>query len=315
MIKKQINSTLEWNMNVDRKRDEEERLKLTMAIEQATISFLMTDENRIIEYVNPAFEKTTGYSSNEAIGQNISFLKSELTSEKVYDELWKVVMNGETWEGELINKRKDGSIYYAESKITPVLDINGELISILSIKQDITERKELEEKLMKASIMDSLTNIYNRRYVFEVLEQMAEVYKRKGDNFSVDILDIDFFKKVNDTFGHPAGDFILQEFARIIGEGIRSSDILGRHGGEEFIILFTNCNKQNSKIVVDKILKRVRNTIFKYDENEIRFTFSAGISDALGFDINKFSHENLIKSADERLYEAKNTGRNKIVID
>lgn len=298
-----------------RKRDEEERLKLTRAIEQATTTVVMMDSNAIIEYVNPAFEKSSGYSSNEVIGRDTTFLKSGLTSEDVYDQLWKTAKGGNTWEGELINRKKDGSIYYEETRITPVIDNDGKIISFLSIKQDITERKKLEEKLIESSIRDALTKIYNRRYVFERLEQISELYKRKGDNFSVTILDIDFFKNVNDIYGHPGGDFILQEFSRVLIKSIRTSDVLGRYGGEEFIIIFIDSDRDYSKTIIERILKEVRNTTFNYNGNEIKFTFSAGISDASESDINNFSFEYLINEADKRLYKAKETGRNKVVIN
>jgi diguanylate cyclase (GGDEF)-like protein/PAS domain S-box-containing protein len=298
-----------------RKRDEEERLKLTRAIEQATTTVVMMDSNAIIEYVNPAFEKSSGYSLNEVIGRDTTFLKSGLTSEDVYDQLWKTAKGGNTWEGELINRKKDGSIYYEETRITPVIDNDGKIISFLSIKQDITERKKLEEKLIESSIRDALTKIYNRRYVFERLEQISELYKRKGDKFSVTILDIDFFKNVNDIYGHPGGDFILQEFSRVLGKSIRTSDVLGRYGGEEFIIIFIDSDKDYSKTIVERILEEIRNATFKYNDKEIKFTFSAGISDASESDINNFSFEYLINEADKRLYKAKRTGRNKVVIN
>lgn len=301
--------------NTEIKREEEEKFKLTMAIEQASVIVLMTDANGVIEYVNPAYEKSTGYSFKEAVGRDTRLLEKGLNPEDVYEDLKKTTMNGDSWEGELISRKKDGSVYYQEARITPVIDSSGKIISFLSIKQDITERKKLEERLKEASIRDALTNIYNRRYIFERLEQISELYKRKRDIFSIAILDIDYFKNVNDTHGHPGGDYILQEFAKALKKSIRSSDILGRYGGEEFIIIFINSNKEDSYNIVDRIRKQVKGTIFKYKGKEIQFTFSAGISDASESNIENFSFEYLINKADKRLYKGKDTGRDRVVID
>lgn len=300
--------------NLDKLADKE-KLKLIEAIEQASVTIIMTDADGNIQYGNPAFEKISGYSLKEAIGKNPRILKSGLTQEAVFEKMWKDITEGRAWEGELINKRKDGTIYYEEARITPIVNEDGKIVNFLAIKQDISKRKYLEEKLRQNSIRDSLTNIYNRGYLFESLNQFIELYKRKKVIFSLAILDIDLFKKINDTYGHQAGDYILKEFAEILTCSIRAYDVVGRYGGEEFMIIFQGVNKYSSEKIVNRILTNVRNSPFVYEGEDISITFSCGIADASEFSLDTISTKDIICEADKRLYEAKDKGRNNIVIE
>lgn len=294
------------NENIDR--------IIKIAIEQTSVSIVITDEEGNIQYVNPAFERTTGYSLEEVIGENPRVLKSGLTPDEVFDELWKTITKGKSWEGELINKRKDGSIYYEEARISPIIDNEGKITNFLGIKQDITTRKYLEEKLKQTSIRDPLTNVYNRGYVFERLHQNIELYKRERSNFSLAILDLDHFKKINDTYGHQVGDFVLKEFAEMVACNIRAYDTMGRYGGEEFIILFHNCDKVTASKTLERILESINNYSFKYGDEKLNITFSCGIAHAMELDDDKISVESIVELADQRLYKAKEMGRNNIVI-
>lgn len=293
---------------------EEERKILATAIEQSSVAILITDIDANIIYVNTAFEKITGYETEEVIGENPRILKSGLTPPEVYDKMWETISNGGIWNGEQVNKRKDGSLYYEDSRITPIYNNDDELTYYLAVKHDITERKMLEAKLKEIALKDSLTNAYNRWYVFERLDQIIDNYKRVGNPFSIGILDIDLFKKINDTFGHQAGDFILVEFVKLINEDIRSYDILGRYGGEEFILVLPDTSKEDAKKLVKRILDKVKDKVFLYEGNEINLRFSTGIVDSSEINMKEINTKLLIGIADDRLYTAKKTGRCKIVI-
>jgi diguanylate cyclase (GGDEF)-like protein/PAS domain S-box-containing protein len=180
--------------------------------------------------------------------------------------------------------------------------------------RDITEQKRAEEKLREISIRDPLTDVFNRRYAFERMDEILAAYKRNAINFSIAIIDLDYFKKVNDIHGHQAGDFILIEIANTIKSNIRPYDILGRYGGEEFIIIFTDSDKTLVKTKLEAVLKIVREKKFFYKQNEIRITFSGGVSDSRDFDEKEISVDKIIETADQRLYEAKTAGRNRIAI-
>lgn len=291
----------------------EEKQILVTAIEQASVAILITDINGDTIYVNPAFEKISGYTTDEIIGKNPRILKSGLTPPETYEKMWKTISSGEIWNGEQINKRKDGSLYCEDSRITPIYDNDGSLRYYLAVKHDITERKKLEAKLKEIAIRDPLTNAYNRRYLMERLNQIADNYKRVGKAFSIGILDIDSFKQVNDQYGHQAGDRILVELVNIISKNIRSYDILCRYGGEEFLIVLPDTNKEETYNIIKRILKIVRCHIFKYEEDNLNITFSAGISESTEIPLDDFNVESLIKLADCRLYKGKNTGRDQII--
>ena len=139
--------------------------------------------------------------------------------------------------------------------------------------------------------------------------------KREELVFSVSILDIDWFKKVNDTYGHLAGDYVLKELTRIMKENIRSYDLFGRYGGEEFIIVTTGREKQDVNTYLKRILKIVSETVFSFQDNYIQITINCGIADTKDLGKKDLSIENLISIADKRLYHAKATGRNKIVCE
>ncbi len=130
-----------------------ERLKLSQAVEQSSASVVITDTKGVIEYVNPAFEKATGYSAKEAIGQNPRVLKSGVTSHETYKQLWETISSGSEWRGTLCNRRKNGELYYESALITPVKDENGQIINYLAIKEDITERRKTEKNLKLFSMI------------------------------------------------------------------------------------------------------------------------------------------------------------------
>lgn len=292
---------------------EEEKMILSAAIEQTSVAILITDIDGDIIYANAAFEDISGYSIEEIIGKNPRILKSGLTDPLIYEKMWQTISSGGIWNGEQINKKKDGSFYHEDSRITPIYNKDNELTYYMAVKHDITERKKLEEKLKETAIRDSLTNAYNRRYILERMNQIADNYKRAEKIFSIAVIDIDFYKSINDSYGHQVGDYVLVELVEIINETIRSYDILGRYGGEEFILIFPDTNKEKAYSVVKRILERVREHDFLYEDNIIKCTFSTGIADSSEINIEDFNIKDLIKIADKRLYVAKDTGRNKII--
>lgn len=287
---------------------------LASAIEQSSVGILMTDLKGYIIYANDAMEDISQYKPSELIGNHSSIIKSSLTKDETYKEIWQAVSSGEVWSGDQESKRKDGTIYYEELRVTPIYDKNKECKYYLSVRHDITERKELEKELQKIAMKDCLTNCYNRSYLMERLDQMLDNYKRVPKKFSLVVLDIDHFKNVNDQYGHLAGDMVLVELVKIINKEIRSYDIFGRYGGEEFILILPDTDKEHAYMIINRIRNKIKKHIFIYENNKIKITFSAGIAEAIEIDKDKLGVECLISLADSRMYNAKECGRNEVVI-
>jgi diguanylate cyclase (GGDEF)-like protein len=198
------------------------------------------------------------------------------------------------------------SIYSREVNITK---LNKTLEKKVNIRTK--ELRDANKKLIEISTKDYLTNIPNRRYFFEIGTKSLHIAKRESIHLSVICIDIDFFKNINDTYGHNIGDEILKFICKNMNKYIRKSDILARIGGEEFAILLNNTNEENAYVLAEKIRTQVESSIYKNDKIEIKTTISLGISQLRAEDDDL---DSIIIRADKALYEAKNTGRNKSVI-
>ncbi|MCZ8157529.1 MAG: diguanylate cyclase [Leptospira sp.] len=172
--------------------------------------------------------------------------------------------------------------------------------------------KALEDLLIETSIRDSLTGLYNRRYIEERIEQEFQRSKRHKHSIAIAVLDIDFFKRVNDKYGHDAGDMVLKFFAKELRLNLRKSDIIARFGGEEFVVILPETSLKFALDVMDKIRKQISNTpIFLENGEEIKITFSGGLSGGVLTEL-AIPHDYL-KEADKNLYLAKESGRNRIL--
>jgi diguanylate cyclase (GGDEF)-like protein len=176
------------------------------------------------------------------------------------------------------------------------------------------KNRELEvanKRLRKLSITDGLTELFNHRHVHELLHDEWERSLRSGEPVGVAMLDLDRFKSINDTYGHPTGDVILYETARIIRETAREIDMVGRYGGEEFIAILPNTSEEDAAKFAERVREQVESHVYRDEANEIRMTVSCGVASAPVAGVD--SPEALLKSADAALYVAKESGRNRVV--
>ncbi len=178
----------------------------------------------------------TGFSREEAVGRTPRIQSSGRHEKAFFEDLWQTILSGRTWEGETTNCRKDGSVYVEDQTITPVRDESGKIAHFVSVKRDITERKRYEEAIVHLSRHDPLTDLPNRRVVTEDLVRLLARAER-GLPSALLLVDLDNFKEVNDRSGHAAGDAVLRAFAKLFLDAVRPGDLVGRIGGDEFVVL------------------------------------------------------------------------------
>ncbi|QFR50174.1 diguanylate cyclase [Sulfurimonas lithotrophica] len=263
-----------------------------------------TDLHGKITKVSQAFSDISGYSKNELLGKSHNILRHKDMPSSTYKELWKTIQSGNIWEGEIKNKRKDGSTYWVDATISPVKNEQGETINYTSIRHDITDKKRIEE----LSVTDKLTQLYNRLKLDEIFSMKLASARRYNSTFSIIMMDIDYFKSVNDTWGHQAGDDILKEFATIIKNNIRETDVVGRWGGEEFLILSSESDLESAIKLSEKLRDIV--SLFKFSFAGHK-TASFGVSSYHAGDDEK----TMVKRADDALYRAKENGRNRVEVE
>lgn len=284
-----------------------ENQKLLLAVEQSPVSIVITDLDANIEYVNRTFENITGYQLNEVIGKNPSLLHSGKVAKSVYVEMWNTLKKGESWRGEIINRRKDGSEYHELALITPVRQFDNGITHYLGIKQDITERKKAEEQIKQLAFYDPLTNLPNRRKLLDRLHYQIAISCRESRLFAVLMMDLDKFKAINDKSGHAAGDMLLKQVATRIQQRLRASDMVARLGGDEFVILLENVQKnEDAAQVASEIIHYLSEPFELSAGNIAEIGASVGIS---FYPAHGDTPEKLMDHADTALYQAKNNGR------
>ncbi|QEN09739.1 diguanylate cyclase [Oceanispirochaeta crateris] len=308
-------------------RDREFQLQRYIAINDKNIIISQTNLDGIITYASDAFCLICGYAKEELVGQSHNIIRHPEVSDKIYKELWETISSGKTWYGEFKNKKKDGSFYWVNSIVLPVENRHGERFAYMSVRQDITAKKELEI----LSVTDRLTGLFNRQKLDRSLEEQRLRFSRYGEIFSVILLDIDHFKSVNDKFGHLEGDRILKCFSQIIQGQIRKTDIAGRWGGEEFLILCPHTDLDGAVARAEEI----RRSIEEYDFGLGRSVLASFGVAQVAIEISEnpeedheVNHPNegvltsisihmitdqLLRSADAALYKAKEEGRNRVV--
>ena len=289
----------------ERKREQNQLRKLSQTVEQSPNVILITDLNANIEYVNAAFVKTTGYSLDEVIGKNPRLLKSGKTPRTTYVDMWACLNSGESWHGELINKRKDGAEYIESVYISPMREDTGQITHYLGIKEDVTERKHAEERIQYLANFDALTGLPNRIQLAEHLKYALSLAKRSNGYLALMFIDLDRFKDINDTLGHSVGDAFLVEVARRFQSVLREEDMASRLGGDEFILMLPGCDAGGAAQVAQKLL-HVISEPYQIDLYDLVVTASVGI--AL-YPYDGVDLETLSKSADTAMYRAKQDGR------
>lgn len=287
----------------------ESRLRLFDAALNAVASgIVITDVTSVIEWANPAFTQITGFEISEIVGHDPGeVLNSGKQDGRFYEGMWQTILAGRVWSGELVNRRKNGSLFDAALTISPVTGGDGSIRHFVAIMQDISERKATAERVQHLAHHDQLTDLPNRMLLSDRLFQSLAQVRREQGTLAVMFLDLDDFKPVNDTLGHDVGDLLLKEVAlRLRGCAPRTSDTVARVGGDEFVILLSQIDKAaDAAVVARKILTAVKRP-FVIGPHSIDISTSIGIAvyPAHGEDVS-----GLLKNADTAMYHAKKAGR------
>jgi diguanylate cyclase (GGDEF)-like protein/PAS domain S-box-containing protein len=280
---------------------------ISAALEQTTDVVLVTDANGIVEYVNPAFEATTGYGQDEIIGHNPNLLNSGKQDKSFYKNMWDTLRKGENFSDVFVNKRKDGTIYYEEKTITPVRDYAGDITHFISTGKDISERMRTQERLHYMAHHDALTKLPNRTLFLDRLRQAMARANWHNRLIAVIFMDLDKFKDVNDSLGHDLGDMLLVQMTQRLSTSVRAGDTVARFGGDEFAILLDDVASEKD---VSQLAKKMLDTLappFRIQDHEVRVTASVGVSI---FPSDGDDSETLLRNADVAMYRAKHLGRN-----
>lgn len=307
-----IVGTLSSGEDITARRETEEKLrKLSLAVEQSPESIVITNLEGAIEYVNEAFVRNTGYSREEAMGQNPRILQSGKTPKGTYDGLWLNVTQGKVWQGEFFNKRKDGSEYTEHAIVSPIRQPDGRVTHYVAVKQDITANRLAEAEIHRLAFFDTLTGLPNRTLLLDRLEQTLSLSRRGSHHSALIMLDIDRFKTINDAGGQSLGDALLKAMAERIGHLLREGDVLARISGDEFAILLPDfaalqhSAAHQSMHVAEKIMVNMRTP---FDLGGSQHTVSVCIGVALLPENDADTPLDILRRANTALHFAKSKG-------
>ena len=279
--------------------------------ESVDAAVLVTDAHTRIIKVNPAFTTITGYSSEEAIGKTPRMLSSGAHSLEFYKEMWSTLKATGSWQGEIFNRRKNGEFFTEWLSIKQVHDNEGKLTNYVSLFSDISKRKAAEEHMHNLAHYDPLTGLPNRTLFTDRLQQAIVAAKRDKLRMALMFIDLDKFKPVNDTHGHPIGDLLLKEVAKRILECLRESDSAARVGGDEFVVLLPIIEAVSDAVAVAEKIRHALNQPFMIAVHQLNISSSIGVA---VYPEHGSIEKSLLKNADTAMYAAKEAGRNNVML-
>jgi len=291
-----------------KQRQAAQQLRLAAKVfESSGEAIMISDPDAVVISVNRAFTEVTGYAADEAVGRNASLLASGRHDTDFYREMWRTLLDSGYWQGEIWNRRRNGEIYPEWLGISSVRDEHGALVNYIGIFTDISERKAVEARIEYLAHHDSLTGLPNRLLLKDRMEHAIVHADRSGRKVALLFVDLDRFKAVNDSYGHPVGDALLRQAAQRLQACVRESDTISRHGGDEFLVVLSDLQDSRMPAQVAAKIMAALALPFVIEGHEASVSGSIGIAlypdDGDGFD-------ELLKKADTAMYHAKESGRN-----
>jgi diguanylate cyclase (GGDEF)-like protein/PAS domain S-box-containing protein len=313
--------SIAWRLNQQRTelagavaalRQNEDELRIAATAFESQEGMMVTDANSVILRVNKAFTEITGYTAEEAIGRKPSMLRSGRHNADFYREMWETIRRTGTWQGEIWDRRKDGTEYPKWLTISTVKGAAGEVTHYIGSHYDVTERKKAEEKIRELAFFDQLTTLPNRVLLLDRLRQTMTANSRSGNYAALLFIDLDNFKTLNDTLGHDMGDVLLQQVAQRLITCVRAGDTVARLGGDEFVVMLASLSTNEAEAATqteaigEKIVVALNLT---YQLRDVSYHSTPSIGATL-FSGHRTEIDVLLKQADLAMYKAKEAGRN-----
>ena len=280
---------------------------LVRALNVADDAILITDKHLVIVFVNEAFESLTGYTAAELKGQTTELLRSGEHEPTFYAQLHEALLQGRNFRATFTNRHKNGSLYYAEQSITPLRDAAGGITHYVGVSKDVTNAVQREMALREQANRDKLSGLLNRHAGEAELKRCQANALAHRQPYGLILCDIDWFKRVNDQFGHAAGDRVIKAVAGVLVDKVRSYDQVVRWGGEEFLVILANVGLND----VQESAERIRSAVAACHDAEVgAFTMSLGV----GIWQSEETEDQVLHRTDCALYQAKMRGRNQVAL-
>jgi len=302
-------TTRKFGKGLIQKQKTHEELKISAKLfENSHDANIITDSNINIIRTNKAFTKITGYTAKEVVNKKPDIIKSGYHPQKFYDDMWRTIYREGSWKGEVWNKKKDGTTFITAASMVSVKDDKGKIVYFIGTFHDISQKKKTENKLRYLALYDPLTGLPNRSFFQDSLKDILVASSRSNSQVALLFLDLDRFKKVNDSLGHQVGDKLLIEVGKRLRKCVRTSDTVSRLGGDEFTVILKDITDLKAvALVAQKILAVVSKGYF-IEQKEFSITISIGISI---FPSDGMDSTSLVKNADSAMFKAKEEGKNR----
>ena len=301
-------------VDITERKKQEHELKLLAISFEAYEPIIITDGQGQILRVNDAFVNASGYSEEEILGKNPRMFSSGQMDDEFYENMWSHLTTHGNWTGEFLNRSKSGDLHQDWVTITALKDSKGKISNYIGHYQDITERKKAEEQIRKLAFYDPLTNLPNRRLFLERLDQELHIARNEGKFSALLFLDLDHFKNLNDSLGHPVGDALLVEVSKRLQRTSSEGETIARIGGDEFVILLPDL-ASSMEHLSNVAAHRAEQASIIITEPYYILGHEYHITVSIGIDL--FPEEDqdstdILKRADTAMYRAKQAGRNTI---
>jgi diguanylate cyclase (GGDEF)-like protein/PAS domain S-box-containing protein len=287
---------------------EQERRLLLQALDAAADPILITGRDTGVVFVNEAFARLTGYAAEEILGQSAHMLYPSHQDPMFQRNLRASLRQRQPFRATFIYRHKSGRPVHVEQSIAPVVNAAGRISHYISTGKDVSERVERESRLLEMATIDSLTGLYNRHAGSGLMRRLVDEARRSGHALSVILADIDYFKAINDTYGHKAGDDALARVGQVLKASVRADDVAVRWGGEEFLVVLPHCDLSQALELGERLRAAVGATQVS-EHAAFSLSISAGVAQMAAQD----TVSELLRRADLAMYRAKRIGRNSVV--